>query len=166
MNIRLWTIAAGILAAVFVVWWFLPSASERLEPPEVLQERVLQGTTVEVQAEAAQAMVRHGPAAQPFIRQALAEYRGNDADVLVPLLQGAQRQRDWRNMNRLFELMEHADPRVRGKAGAAVVEIMGADYGFAASDPPAKRREVLGRMRAVYEKMKPKVEEYYRNQEQ
>ena len=125
---------------------------------------MLQAPSVEVQSQAARDMVRHGPTAKPYVQRALTEYRGNQPEVLVPLLQGAQKQRDYQSIPRLFELMEHEDPRVRGKAGAAVAEIMGADYGFAADDPPERRRVVLQRMRAIHRQMQSEVERHYRSQ--
>jgi hypothetical protein len=166
MKSALFLLLACVLAVAAGAWWWLGSGAERLDPPEVLQERVLQGPSVEVRSQAARDMVRHGPEAQPFVHRALAEYRGNDADVLVPLLQGAQKQRDWQSIDRLFELVEHPDARVRGKAGVAVAEIMGADYGFSADDPPEKRREVLDRMRAIHQNMKSDVERFYRGRKQ
>jgi len=44
--------------------------------------------------------------------------------------------------------------RIRGKAGAAVRKMLGADYGFRATDPKRKRDEKLKMMRRAYGCMK------------
>jgi len=167
MTSKALLVALGVAVAAMLAWWCWPSSAQREDPPQVLQERVLQGNSPEVQSQAAQDMVKYKASeeARPFVHQALAEYRGNDPEVLVPLVQGVLKQRDYKSLPRLFDLMEHPDPRVRGKAGAAVSEIMGADYGFHAADPPEKRREVLKHIRAIYPKMLPAVERSYSEQQ-
>jgi len=161
MNSKGWILVFGVVAGGLALWMWLPRGGERLDPPEVLEQRVLQGPTVEVQSKAAADMVRHGEQARPVVRRTLAEYRGNDPDVLMPLAQGAMKQRDWQSLPRLFELMEHPDPRVRGKAGAAAAVIMDADYGFRAEAPPDKRREALLRIRLIHSNMLPELQRAY-----
>ena len=160
-------VAVLVAAAAVLAWYCWPSGTQHVAPPQVLQERVVQGNSPEVQSRAAQDMVKYQPSeeARTSVHEALKEYRGNDPEVLVPLVQGVLKQRDYKSAPRLLDLMEHPDPRVRGKAGAALCEIMGADYGFRAADPPEKRREVLERIRAVYAKMAPKVERFYSQQQ-
>ena len=157
---------AAALIAVLLLWTWLRSGGDRLDPPDVLLERVLHGDSVEIQSQAAQDMLQHGDEARPFARRALAEYAGNDPEVLMPLVQGVAKQLDWRSLPRLFTLMEHDNAGVRGRAGAAVVTIMGADYGFRANDPPQKRRETLVNIRAIHKSLLPKLQRFYASQEE
>jgi hypothetical protein len=158
-------IGAGLVAAILLsVWLLRGDRREPLDPPEVLQERILSSGSGAEQAQAARDMVRHSEPARGAVHRALADYRGNDAGVLVPLAQSAMKTRDWRSIPRLFELMEHPDPKVRGKAGAAASVIMGADYGFHADAPPAERAEVLARMRYIHENLLPHLKRCYGDQ--
>jgi len=157
---------AAALLALLLLWTYLRSGGDRLDPPDVLLERVVRGDSVKIQTKAAQDMLQHGEEARPFARRALAEYTGNDPAVLMPLVQGIAKQRDWRSIPRLFTLMEHDDPGVRGRAGAAVVTIMGADYGFRANDAPQVRRETLKNMRAIHTSLLPKLQKFYASQEE
>lgn len=154
-------IAGGVIAAlVSAVRWLWPD-EPRLDPPQVLEEQVRSATSTEQKVEAARQLVRHGPQASPQIGRLLREYRADEPEVMVPLLEAAGKARRWQELPRLFELMEHPDVRIRGKAGAAARVIMGADYGFRATDPPQKRAEDLARMKAIYREMLPRLQEFY-----
>ncbi len=159
-------IAGGVIAAlVGAVRWLWPN-EPRLDPPQVLEEQVLDASTTEQKVQAARQLVRHGPQASPQIGRLLQEYRDDEPEVMVPLLEAAGKARRWQDLPRLFELMEHSDPRIRGKAGAAARTIMGADYGFRATDPPQKRAEDLARMKAIYREMLPDLQQFYRGSDQ
>jgi hypothetical protein len=106
-------------------------------------------------------MIRHGRRARVEVGRALANYRGEEPEVLVPLVQATMKAGSWQSLPRLFQLMEHSDPRIRGKAGAAASGLMGADYYFRADDSPEKREEILARMRVIYERMKPDLQRVY-----
>jgi len=154
-------IAGGVIAAlVALVRWLVPDQPP-LEPPEVLEEQVLSAPDTEQKAYAARQLVRHGVQARPQIRRLLREYHENEPEVMVPILEAAGKARCWQDLPRLFELMEHPDPRIRGKAGAAARTIMGADYGFRATDPPEKRAKDLARMKAIYREMRQDLERFY-----
>lgn len=158
-------LGAGALSGVAVLaFCFWPG--ERLDPPEVLEDRILNSPSVEEQAAAARDMVRHGQGARTEVGRVLTKYEGNHPDVMVPLLQAAMKARTWRSLPRLFQLMEDPDPRIRGKAGAAARKIMGADYYFRADDPPAERAAALARMKAIYEQMKPDLPGFYEGRKQ
>ncbi len=117
-------IAGGVATAlVAAVRWLWPD-EPRLDPPPVLEEQVLSATTTEQKVEAARQLVRHGPQASPQIGRLLRDYRDDEPEVMVPLLEAAGKARRWQELPRLFELMEHPDPRIRGKAGAAARTIM------------------------------------------
>ena len=158
-------LGAGVLTGIVVLavgFW----PEDRLDPPEVLEDRILNSPSVEEQAAAARDMVRHGRRARAEVGRVLAKYEGNNPDVMVPLLQAAMKARTWRSLPRLFQLMEDPDPRIRGKAGAAARKIMGADYYFRADDPPKERAEALARMKAIYEHMKPDLNGFYQGRKQ
>jgi hypothetical protein len=158
--------AVAALIALVLLLVYMRSGGDRLDPPDVLLERVVHGDSVETQSQAARDMLEHGDEARPFARRALAEYSGNDPEVLLPLVQGIAKQRDWRSLPRLFTLMEHDDASVRGRAGAAVVTIMGADYGFHANDGPQERRKALILTRAMHKSLLPKLQKFYASQEE
>lgn len=156
-------LAAGALTAVVILsirFWSI----DRLDPPEVLEERILSSPQAEEKAAAAHDLVRHGKRARAEVGRLLSNYRDDDPQVMVPLLQAAMKARTWQSLPRLFDLMEHPDARIRGKAGAAASKIMGADYGFHADDPPKDRARVLAKMKAIYEQMKPDLQRFYQGQ--
>ncbi|MHC4181327.1 MAG: hypothetical protein ACYSWU_27840 [Planctomycetota bacterium] len=158
-------IGIGVLTGIVVLAvWLWPE--DRPDPPEVLQDRILNSPSVKERAAAAREMVYHGPAARPQVNRVLDQYKGNEPEVMVPLLQASMKTGAWQSLPKLFKLMEHPDPRIRGKAGAAASKIMGADYYFRADDPPQERAKVLARMKDIYEQMKPRLNEYYESPKQ
>ena len=158
-------LGVGVVAGIVVLagrFW----PEDQPDPPGVLEDRILNSASSEEQATAARDMVRHGDAARAEIGRVLVEYEGNDTQVMIPLLQATMKAHAWQSVPRLFELMEHPDPRIRGKAGAAASEIMGADYYFRANHSPEKRAQVLARMRGIYQQMKPELERVYEARQQ
>jgi len=154
-------IAGGLIAGlVSLIRWLTPD-EPRLDPPQELEQQVLNAPSIEQKARAARDLVRHGTQAAPQVGRLLHEYHEEEPEVMVPLLEAAGKARRWQDLPRLFELMEHPDPRIRGKAGAAARVIMGADYGFRATDPPRKRAEDLARMKLIYREMLPDLKQYY-----
>lgn len=163
-NVQYVVLALGALILVVILAVsFWPEGVP--DPPEVLEERIVSGETVEQRAEAARDMIYHGEAARGYAGEALSRYERSEPEVLVPLVQSVQKARDWRSIPRLFELMEHPDPLIRGKAGAAASKIMGADYFFRANDPPEKRAEALARMKEIYANMGSELQRCYPYQE-
>jgi len=159
-NVQYLILAAGVLIlAVILAVNFWPEGAP--DPPDVLQQRIVSGETVKEQSQAAQDMIYHGESARGYAGPALERYHGKEPEVVVPLIQATQKARDWRSLPELFKLMEHPDPRIRGKAGAAAQEIMGADYFFRANDPPEKRAEKLAMMKESYRNLVPDLERCY-----
>ncbi len=139
-------VIAGLVTLCVKVW-----PEEEIEPPRVLAEQILQSETpVEQRAAAARKMVIHGSAARPEIRRVVENYKGDDPEVIIPLVQATAKANNYQSIPRLFDLMEHPNVRIRGKAGAAVRKMMGADYGFRAADPKSKRDEKLKMMKRAY----------------
>mgnify|MGYP000454058467 CR=1 FL=1 len=150
-------IGLGILwgAVLLVRWlWF----GDRLAPPSVLADRILNAPSAEEKISAAHDMVRHGPVARAEMDRVLATFRTDDPAVAVAVFDAAAAAKCWRSLPKLFDWMEHPDARIRGKAGSAVSVIMGADYFFRASDPPEKRAETLARIKMVYQRLQPELE--------
>lgn len=150
-------IGLGILwgAVLLARWlWF----GDRLAPPSVLADRILNAPSADEKISAARDMVRHGPAARSEMDRVLAGFRSDDPAVMVAVFEAAASAKCWRNLPKLFEWMEHPDARVRGKAASAVSAIMGADYFFRASDPPEQRAETLARIKMVYQRLGPELE--------
>lgn len=149
----------GVTAIVILAISFWPDRVP--DPPEVLQQRILGGESVETRSQAARDMIYHGERARGTVGESLQQYRGGEPEVVVPLIQATQKAKDSRSLPRLFELMEDPDPRIRGKAAAAVRKIMGSDYFFRANDPPEQRAETLRAIRHTYEQFGADLEKYH-----
>ena len=159
-------IAGGVLVMVAVaVFSLLGESEEPLDPPAVVERRLTTGETKDTKIKAARDLVRHGTRARMEIRRAVQQHEQYEPEVLAPLLQATMKTRDYRSMPELLELLEHEDPIVRGRAGAAVKKILGADLGFRAYDPPDKRAETIAKIRADYEVALPRMREFYGHQE-
>ncbi|NQT38986.1 MAG: hypothetical protein HQ581_15925 [Planctomycetes bacterium] len=155
-------VAVGATAA----WYFIPEATESLDPPEVVAERLNEGVTVETKVEAARDLIRHGEMARVEVRTALAAHRRHEPEVIAPLLQATMKSRDHRSLPTVIELLEHPDPTVRGRAGSAVRKILGADFGFRANDPIEKRQEIIAKIRADFVHSGPRIQQFYEDQRQ
>ncbi len=144
------------------VWYLWPDA--RLDPPQVLERRVMEGDSAAVQKKAAEDLLKHGDKARQEVRRTLSGYQQDHVEVKLALIKAAQNIRDWRSMPELFRLMEDPDPQVRGRAGAAARVILGADFMFRAEDPPAKRAAAIVQMKRDYQVMQQKIAEFYVDQ--
>ena len=74
------------------------------------------------------------------------------------------KNRDYRSMPSLLDLLEHEDSLVRGRAGAAVQKILGADFGFRANLPEDQRAKVIAVIRHDYELAKGRFSTVYGDQ--
>ncbi len=157
-------LAVGLVTAAVVVFRYI--WPERVpDSPEVLEQQILEGSSVDVRSQAAHDMIYHGEQARGSAGEALTRYQGNEPEVLVPLIQAAQKARDWRCLPRLFAMMEHSDPWIRGKAGAAARSILGADYGFRSKAPPEERAAALEKMRQAGSELEARFEQLYPDRE-
>jgi hypothetical protein len=166
----------GIVVGVFLfvcVIAYVAWPRQEMEPPEVLQEQIISGDSDEEKIAAAQKLIKHGRKARPQVRKTIESVQQQIAKVekpkdtqvrlVAPLMQAAVSSGDWQSIPRLFDLMEHPDPRIRGRAGAAAQELLGADYYWRANDPPDKRKRLLNLMRDQYERMQGDLREHYDN---
>jgi len=127
-------------------------------------ERVETAPTEVERSQAARDLVRHGEAAREEIHTALVRKQPEEPEVIAPLLQATMKVRDHRSLPTAIDLLDHPDPLVRGRAGAAVREILGADFGFRANDPPEKRAKVVAMIKADYANAHQRIGEFYESQ--
>ena len=156
-------VALGVIVGLVAgVRWLWPAASEEpLSPPQALSA-VLSGPAPTVEkVRAAQQILRHGEAARSEARAAIAAYSQHEPAVMAPLLQATAKNKDYRSMPTLLELLDHPEPLVRGRAGAAIQKIMGADYGFRANAPPEERAPLVAAIRTDYQMALPRLQEVY-----
>jgi hypothetical protein len=158
-------IALGVLAPVAIVLYSLRS-EDKLDPPGVLEQKVLNAASTAERIDAAKGLICHGPAARREVRRALAQSRQNDPEVRACLLQATMAIRDWRSLPEIFAAMGDSDTTIRGRAGAAAQQIMGADFQFRAADPSEKRAAILTVMRREYDLVKARYPEFYPEQEE
>lgn len=158
-------IGVGVLAIVgVVVWNTWPEQREPLPPPQVLAEQLDNATTKEERVEAARAFIRHGDAARVEVRAALEQHKQYEAEVVAPLLQATMKNRDYRSLPTLIDLLEDEDPNVRGRAGAAIQKILGADFGFRANLPKEEREKIIEFIKQDYEQARPRLPVVYESQ--
>ena len=158
-------IGAGLLTILGIALWQLqPPQADPLDPPDVLVERLNSDASVDEKVEAARGFVRHGEAARREVRAALQQHEVYEPPVVAPLLDATMKNRDYRSMPVVLELLEHPDPQVRGRAGAAARRIMGADFGYRANAPVQEREEIIAVMREDYKNGLNGLYEFYRDQ--
>ena len=158
---RRWFIAICALAVgVLLLVWFLTAKSSPA-PQQLVDSLLHEETTTDEQVQAAHGLLRHGRNSRAEIRHVLIHYDGNKPEVIEALLQAATTAREWNSLPRIFQLMEHSDLQVRGRAGATARVIMGADFGFRAGHSPRRRAESIAMMKAEFEIARPVYEELY-----
>lgn len=158
-------IGAGLLIIIAAVLWTTwPDAEEPLAPPVALAQQISSNAPKEEKVKAAQDFIRHGEAARVEIRTALDSYEQQPPEVVAPLLQATMKTRDYRSMPTLLKLLEHEDPVVRGRAGAAVQKILGADFGFRANASESERKKVIATIKQDYANSAARINEFYKDQ--
>ena len=158
-------IGAGLLTIVgLVIWQVRPEPEEPLDPPEVLVQKLNSNASKEEKVKAARDFIRHGEAARREVRVAVNQHQQYDREVVAPLLQATAKNRDYRSMPTLLKLLEHKDPLVRGRAGAAVQKILGADFGFDARATPEERARVIKMIKEDYQNGMGRLLEFYHDQ--
>lgn len=141
------------------------SPKERpLDPPQVVVQRLKTAEKKAARVKAARDLIRHGERARVEIRSAVREHQHDDPEVLAPLVQATMKTRDHRSMPTLIELLEHPDPLVRGRAGAAIQKILGADFGYRANDPPQQRAKIVELIKQDYQNAQDRIREFYGDQ--
>lgn len=160
-------IAGGLLLMIAIaVYNYWPSRAEPLPPPAVVAQQLTASESIDVQVKAAHDFIRHGPAARVEVRTALQQHARFSPDVVAPLLQATAKNRDYRSMPVLIELLNDPDPLVRGQAGVAVQKILGADFGFRAELPESERQRIIKLIQQDYQVSTPRLLEVYQGQSQ
>jgi hypothetical protein len=137
--------AAVILLAAAVLWlWF----GRRPLSPEELAQQALGAATVDGQEQAAIELVRRGKESVELLRRVFSESR--TPEVRAAIAQGLGHQRDVDSLPHLIDAMEDPSPLVRGRAGVAVVEIVGLEVPFSADGPPEERRKAVAFYRGFW----------------
>jgi hypothetical protein len=150
-----------LLGAAVLAWVYWPRSSHATTPEE-LAEQALSGNDQAVQSRAALQLTRFDRReAAPPLRQVLREAR--HAEVRAAAIQGLGEVADFESVPELLRLCNDPSPLVRGRAGAALCEILGADFPFEADLPAAQRAEVIDAMRRMYDQMRRHPPPKYRS---
>ena len=160
-------IGCGVCIIVgVVVWQVWPERVEPLEPPPVLAQTLDSSASTEQKVKAANDFVRHGPAARMEVRSAITQHSRYEPEVVAPLVQATMKNRDYRSVPSLIELLDHPDPLVRGRAGTAITKILGADVGYRANMPEAERKKMIEAIKFTYQESLPQLRRHYAGQTQ
>ena len=154
-------IIAASAFVLTVLFWLWPAGEQPLDPPEEVAKRLETAKTTEEKVEAAQNLIRHGEVARTQIRFAIEQNTQAEPEVVAPLIQATVKSKDYHSLPTLIKLMESPDPVVRGRAGAAVQKLMGADYGFRAKMNSKERAKIIARIRAEHEFFKDRFAQVY-----
>ncbi len=158
MHKNLLLILAGALFVVLVLVYavlFLRS-SERQRSPEELVQVILESTDPVEQEKAAVELAGLGEPALEHMRRVLAESKSDV--VRGAAIRGLGSQFDYESMESLLDAMTDPSPLVRGPAGAAAQNMVGADFGFTAGAPPEKRERAIADIRGEWEIMRASPE--------
>lgn len=145
---------AGALA-----WVYWPR-SHRASTPEQLAEQALSGENPIAQTRAAAQLSTQGAA--PQLREVIARTR--NPEVRATAAQALGDLEDFQSVPELLRLCDDPSPLVRGRAGAAVTNIIGMDFFFKADDPPKERATAIESMRRAYDQMRRSTPPKYRSQ--
>jgi hypothetical protein len=142
--------AGGILFLVAViVYW--PRGSGGVDP-QALARQALEGATPQAREAAAVKLAALGERAHDLQVRVLNESR--DPNVRAAMIQGLAAQWEYGSMPAFLDAMNDESPLVRGRAGAAVQRMLGADFGFQYDDPPEKRKALIAGLRKEWEFLK------------
>jgi HEAT repeat protein len=147
-------IVLGVLVAAAAALYgrrWLGSGREDLGSPQALAEEALQAPTLKQRESAARRMVRIGKPAAQHLRRVLVESK--TPEVRAACIQGLATHWDYDGMPALLDALEDESPLVRGRAGAAVEKMLGADFGFRFDDPPEKRAKSVNTLRQEWARM-------------
>jgi HEAT repeat protein len=146
-------IAAGALA-----WMYWPKPRQGATADE-LAEQALSGEngTAQVRATVQLGSQRFAPQ----LREVMTQTR--DPEVRATAAQALGNIQDFASVPELLRLCDDPSPLVRGRAGAAVCSILGADFPFHAEMSASERSKVIEAMRKMYEQMRRHPPDQYRS---
>ena len=156
MRSTLLIIAGILLLVVGVVYWKYYLAGEKVLSPEELAQQALSAATAEEKEAAA---VKLSQAGQPGIEEMRQVYQQSDvAEVRAACVKGLGVLRDYDSMDVFFKSLEDESALVRGRAGVAMIRMLGRDYRFRANGSPAERAQSIASMKKAWEEMEPDLE--------
>jgi hypothetical protein len=150
---HLWKIAAGGIALVIGIYLLIASNSQESAPTiEQLAETASHGEDQTRRESATFQLADRGQVALPHLRRLVRE--GNSPEVRAAATYAVARQYDYKSMDALLDSMEDESVVVRGRAGRAVVKLLGRDRRFRASGSAEERARIIGHCRADWETIK------------
>jgi HEAT repeat protein len=149
------------LGAGALAWVYWPRTKAAPTAQELAQQ-ALSASSVQVQTQAAIQLGTQGAMTQ--LREVVAEAR--DPEVRAAAVQGLGDLQDFQSVPELLALCNDSSALVRGRAGAALSNILGADFGFEADAPAERRTATIEAMRKMYEQMRRNPPPKYRSRMQ
>jgi len=162
-------VICGLCALVLVSLAIAYSWPEPAPPPaEQLTTEIVESNDKAMRLAAIRKLGNQGRAARPEVARAFASVKTKidggeepDEQVVITMVQAVAATDDWQSLPSLFDLMEHPNARIRGKAGAAAQKLLGADYFWRANMPRRERQKLIDQMREEFGFMQPALEESY-----
>ena len=156
MRGALLTIAGLLLLVVIGIYWMYYATGETVLSPEELAERALTASSPEEKEAAAVQLSQAGAAGVEQMRRV---YKQSDVDeVRAACVKGLGVLRDYDSMDVFFQSLEDDSPLVRGRAGVAMVRMLGRDYQFRANGSPAERAQAIAGMKKAWAEMEPDLD--------
>lgn len=156
MRGALLTIAGLLLLVVIGVYWMYYATGERVLSPEELAELALTAPTLKEKEAAAIQLSQVGPSGVEELRRV---YKKSDVDeVRAACVKGLGVLRDYDSMDVFFQSLEDESPLVRGRAGVAMVRMLGRDYRFRANGSAAERAQAIAGMKKAWAEMEPDLD--------
>ena len=86
-------------------------------------------------------------------------YQQSDvAEVRAACVKGLGVLRDYESMDVFFKSLEDESALVRGRAGVAMIRMLGRDYRFRANGSPADRAKAIAGMKKAWKEMEPDID--------
>ena len=156
MQGKLLIVAGILLLVVGAVYWKYYLSGENVPSPEELAQQALTAATAEEKEAAA---VRLSQSGKPGVEEMRRVYQQSDvAEVRAACVKGLGVLRDYDSMDVFFQSLEDESALVRGRAGVAMIRMLGRDYRFRASGSPADRAQAIAGMKKAWEEMEPDLE--------
>jgi len=156
MQGKLLIVAGTLLLIVGFTYWKYYLAGENVPSPEELAQQALTAASAEEKEAAA---VQLSQAGEPGIEEMRQVYQQSDvAEVRAACVKGLGVLRDYDSMDVFFQSLGDESALVRGRAGVAMIRMLGRDYRFRANGSPADRARSISGMKGAWEEMKPDLQ--------
>ena len=156
MQGRLLITAGVLLLVVGAVYWKYYLSGEKVLSPEELAQQALTAVSAEEKEAAAVSLSQSGKPGIEHMRQV---YQQSDvAEVRAACVKGLGVLRDYESMDVFFKSLEDESALVRGRAGVAMIRMLGRDYRFRANGSPADRAKAIAGMKKAWKEMEPDID--------